>query len=144
MPPSEVRAVALVGDSLRGGWIGSELAAMRLRLDVARSVEDAIAALGGDAPPHPQILLVDFDPLSALDVLQLHSIRERGWFGVILAFGNVPDDLRRSLNIERVLPNDTTGAELREAIAKVGLDRPTTRMMPLRARPGGGGRTSSG
>src|SRR5687767_13371780 len=114
MASTHMRAVALVADSLRGGWFASELAALPIKLEIKWSVADVVTTLADDPPPHPQILFVDFDPLSALDVLQLHGLRERGWFGVIFAFGKVTDDLRSSLNIERVLPLDTTGAALRE------------------------------
>jgi hypothetical protein len=129
---NDVRGVALVADSLRGGWFASELAALGMKLRLEWDVGHVVRALVDDPAPHPQILFVDFDPLSALDVLQLHTIRERGWFGVIFAFGSVTDDLRTSLNIERVLPLSTSGAALRETVIKVGLDRPTSRMRPLR------------
>jgi len=131
MPGPDVRAVALVSDGLRAGWFASELAAFPIVLELARSVPQAVAWLTDDRPPRPQILFVDFDPLTPIDVLQLHAIRERGWFGVIIGFGNVARDLRTSLNIECVLENDTAGVELREIVAKVGLNRPTSRMRTL-------------
>lgn len=129
-----MRAVALVADGLRSFWYESELAALDMKLDIARSAGDAVAALVDDTAHRPQILFVDFDPLTAVDVMQLHAIRDRGWFGVIIAVGDVAADLRRSLNVERVLPANTTGAVLRETVTKLGLYRPTTRMPPLRRR----------
>lgn len=134
MTASDVRCVALVADSFRGGWFASELAALHMDLHISPSVEDAVAVLVHDAPPRPQILFVDFDPLSAIDVLRLHTVREYGWFGIIIAFGDVSDDLKKSLNIERVLPTSTNGAVLRETVNKAGFDRPTSRMTPLRRR----------
>lgn len=132
MALSKVRALALVADSLRGGWFASELAALDLRLQVTVSVSDALTALLLDPQRRPQLLFVDFDPLSALDVLQLNRIREHGWFGVLIAFGKVSADLRTSLDIEHVLPLDTDGETLRTMLVKAGFDRPTSRMAPLR------------
>jgi hypothetical protein len=123
-----IRAVALVGDPLRAGWFSGELAAVRVVLQVARSVEQAVAALVDDPPPRAQLLFADFDALSPVDVVRLHGIRTRGWFGVVFAFGHVAPELVTSLRIARVFPSDVTGAVVREAVVKAAIDRPTTRI----------------
>jgi hypothetical protein len=93
---------------------------------------DAVTSLIDEPPPRPQILVVDFDALTATDVLELHAIRERGWFGSIIALGDVSADLRRSLAIEHVVALPLAGATLRRAIARVGIDQTTRQMTPLR------------
>jgi hypothetical protein len=66
--------------------------------------------------------------MSAADVLQLHAIRDGGWFGALIAIGNVSDDLTKSLNIDRVLARPLVDEVFRKAVNQVGLDRPTTRI----------------
>ena len=78
----------------------------------------------------PGPAIADFDAMTPVDVLQLHSIRE-GWFGTIIALGTVSDDLRTSLNIDRVLQPPFGSEVLRKAVTDVGLARPTTRMKKL-------------
>ena len=113
-------------------WIDEELAGLKVTTQVARTPREIVRALVEDPPPHPQMLVADFDDLTAGDVLDLHSIRERGWFGSVIALGNVADELRNSLNIERVLPRPLGSEVLRTAVTKIGLDRPTTKMPKLK------------
>src|SRR5678816_970761 len=99
--PSESpgRALLLTTDVALEGMIQPELAALEIDLQVARSVERVIAALIDEPPPRAQLLLADFDALSPADVVQLHDLRGRGWFGAILALGRVPPEFGPSLNI---------------------------------------------
>lgn len=112
-------------------WIEAELAGLGLSIQVARTVREAVAALTEDPPPRPQIMAADFDTLTAADVLQLHSIRESGWFGSLIALGKVSGALKTSLNIDRVLTRPLGREVLRKAVNQVGLDRPTAKMKKL-------------
>jgi hypothetical protein len=84
-------------------WVRSELAGTGLRTQFVQSVHEVVAALIETPPPRPQILIVDFSALSAGELLHLHSIRVRGWFGSIIAVGRAAVSLRASLGIERTV-----------------------------------------
>jgi hypothetical protein len=98
-----VRAIIFSPATERERWIEAELARARAMIQIGYSVRQLVMALCEDPPPRPQILIVDMDSLAPAEVVQLHAIRERGWFGTIVALGNVPPALRRSLQIEKVL-----------------------------------------
>lgn len=84
-------------------WIRGELAGTGLKTRFAQRVEDVVAALVEEPPPRPQMLLVDLAAISAGELLYLHSIRERGWFGTVIAIGRAPLSVRASLGIERAV-----------------------------------------
>lgn len=113
-------------------WIEEELAELLLTRQVARSAREIVSALVEDPPPRPQLLVADFDSLTAGDVLGLHAIRDHGWFGSLIALGDVSDELRASLNIERILARPLGSEVLRKAVTQVGLDRETTKMPKLK------------
>jgi hypothetical protein len=98
-----VRAMILSPATERERWIESELSRARAMVQIGYSVRQIIMALCEDPPPRPQILVMDLDTLSPGELIQLHEIRERGWFGTVVALGQVPPALRKSLQIERVL-----------------------------------------
>lgn len=104
---------------------------MGFGVEQAPSVAALVRGLIDERPPRPQVLIADFDAMSAADVLHLHQVRERGWFGSIVALGAVPEDLRVSLNIETILKRPFTSETLRKAMTQIGLDRPTTNMPKL-------------
>ena len=91
------------------------------------TVREVVTALIDDPPPRAQLLIADVTAMTPVDVLQLHEIRERGWFGVIVAIGAVPDELRASLAIDRVVAPFGVHA-VREAVDAVGVNKATTRM----------------
>jgi hypothetical protein len=126
---SFVRAVVYAPIASRADWIERELDSEEIVVEHARNVRDIVNLVLQEGLPRPQILVVDFDALTGAEVLELHAIRERGWFGTIFAIGKVPVALRKSLRIEQVLATLVDNA-LRGAIAEVGFDA-TTRRLPI-------------
>ncbi len=112
-------------------WIEEEFANEAITLQVARSVDHAVSALVEDPPPRATILVCDFDTLEPAQIMELHQVRERGWFGVIIGLGNVPPPLRTSLAITHVIASPYVKNLLRNAIARAGIGVSTTRMPRL-------------
>lgn len=108
----------------RAQQLGDELAAHAL-VQIGRGVTDVVAALVEDPPPRPQIFIVDIDLIAPADLFYLHTIREQGWCGTIIAIGSAPLALRRSLNIDRVLPQKYYAGALRQAISNIRFDQQT-------------------
>jgi hypothetical protein len=133
-PPTSNRVLIFTTDEALSAWIEAELDGLDLTRQLARSVRDAVAALIEDPPPRPQIMVADFDSMSAADVLHLHAIRDGGWFGSMIAIGSVGADLRSSLNIDHVLERPLTTEMLRNSVKQIGLDRATTKMPTLPTR----------
>ena len=125
---STVRALVHVLDPERIEWVEAELADERITLQITRSVAQLVSALVDDPPPRAQILVVDFDALTPADLVHLHQIRERGWFGAIVALGQVPGSLRSSLSIAHVLVPPLRRNSLRNTISRTGIALPTTKM----------------
>ena len=109
-------------------WIKSELAGTRLTIEIATSVARVVEALVAQDAPRPQILIVDFNSMSAGELLHLHSIREQGWFGNVVALGRVPPSLRKSMSIERSV--DIGPYKLRPIAALAGQHVMHTMRMP--------------
>jgi len=129
-----VRAVVYSPNEARAEWVERELAHEELMIQICRGVREIIAALVDDPAPRPQILVVDFDALDPGAILELHSIRERGWTGTVFALGKVPVGIRKSLHIEQVLATlvDNT---LRIAVAEIGFEKQTRRLPVLSVTP---------
>ena len=130
-PSTKQIAIAYAPDSEVASWIEHELVGERASLQLARAIREVVAALIEDPPPRPQMSIIDFDTLTPAQVLDLHRIREQGWFGSIIALGEVSDDLRASLNIDQVIPRPFRTDVLRKAVRALGLMRPTTKMTRL-------------
>ena len=124
---SSVRAVVYAPDDSRYEWVHRELSHEEIVIQVGRGVSHIIAALVDDPAPRPQILVVDFDALGPGEIMELHSVRERGWTGTIFALGKVPIGIRKSLRIEQVLATLVDNA-LRLAVAEIGFDKQTRRL----------------
>jgi hypothetical protein len=111
----------------RADWIERELRHEDIMIQIGRGITDVIASLVDDPAPRPQILVIDFDAMHPGEVLELHSIRERGWTGTIFAIGKVPVGIRKSLRIEQVL-GVLVDSSLRIAVTDVGFDAKTRRL----------------
>ncbi|MBA3541895.1 MAG: hypothetical protein H0T79_19930 [Deltaproteobacteria bacterium] len=130
MPPG-IRVFVHAPVSPRHEWIESELDHHGALVQVGRTITAVVTALVDDPPPRAQVFVVDFDALSPGEVLELHALRERGWFGAIIALGTVGDILRSSLSIDRVLCPPLVAGLLCETIDGLGLHAVTVRMPTL-------------
>jgi hypothetical protein len=108
-------------------WVRSELAGTQIELEVAQSVRQLVRVLTEEAP-RPQLLVIDLNSVTAAELLHLHSIRDQGWFGAIVALGRVPASLRKSLSIERTV--DVGPYKLRPIAALAGQHVTHTMRMP--------------
>lgn len=109
-------------------WIDGELASEPIMVQIGFSVEQTVSALIEDPPPRPQILVADVDAMAGGEILHLHVLREQGWFGRIIALGNVPPALRSSLAIEHTLCPPFVPGSLRDVILSSGFIAPTTKL----------------
>jgi len=124
------RVIAFAKDPTLTRWIEQELSGQQLAVEVVNTVREMLDALIHRDPPHAQIVVVDFDAMTPAEVLELHGIRD-AWFGAVIGVGTVTEELRTSLNVERVLDRSLRPGVLRTAVAAVGLDRATTKMTKL-------------
>lgn len=123
-----LRVLAYAPGSEREDWIVSEISRVDALTQVARSLDNVIAALVEDPPPCPAVLVVDFDRMDAGEMLQLHTIRERGWCGVIIGLGAIPIPLRCSLGIECVIGLPAEEGAVALAIETAGFTSQTVRI----------------
>jgi len=109
-------------------WIEGELDRDGAMVQTARSVNGLVRALVDDPGPRPNVVVVDLDSMKAGELLELHSLRQLGWFGSIIALGHAPAALRASLCINQVVAPPFVQDQLREALARVRSPAPTTRI----------------
>jgi hypothetical protein len=112
-----LRALIFAPEKTRESWIEGELSRLTVTIQVARRVRTVVAALIKDPPPRPQLLIVDFDAVSAAELLDLHAIRHEGWMGQLIGLGAVPVELRSSLGVEQVCPTPLVRDSLLDCIA---------------------------
>lgn len=112
----------------RATWVENELGRLDALIQFGRTIEAVVLALVDDPPPRPQVLVVDFDAITPVDLLQLHGVRDHGWCGRIIGLGVVPPPLRASLGIERVLNTPFDADSLGDAVAEIGFDAMTLRI----------------
>jgi hypothetical protein len=127
----QVRVLVYAPSQSRSTWIETELAHKAVIVQIAFSIEHVVSALVEDPPPRPQILVADFDAMAAGELMHLHILREQGWFGRIIALGDLPPALRSSLAVERVLGAPFVRDALREVITDTRFVAPTTRLPVL-------------
>ena len=130
-PGGLIRVLTYAPSESRAGWIETELSHEAVMVQIGHSVEHVVSALVEDPPPRPQILIADFDDIAPAELLHLHVLREQGWFGRIIALGNVPPSLRSSLTIESVLLPPLAPDALRSVIATTGFVATTTTKLPI-------------
>ncbi len=75
-----IRVLVLAADATLT-WIEEEFTNEAITMQVARSADHAVSALVEDPPPRATIFVCDFDALDPVQIMELHQIRERGWFG---------------------------------------------------------------
>ena len=116
-------------DPTRRAWLETEL--RKLGVVVVQSssnVAELVSALVDAPPPRPTLVFIDFAAMSPGEVLHLHTIRELGWFGALIAVGKVSLALRQSLMIERVLAPNASSDAVRGAIANISPGAQTLRL----------------
>lgn len=101
----------------RAAWIERELCHAPITIQVGRRIRTIVAALVKDPPPRPHVLIVDFDAISADDLVELHAIRQGGWCGRLIGLGMVWNELRTSLGIDEVLAPPLVRDSLLDCIA---------------------------
>jgi hypothetical protein len=127
-----IRVMVFAPDPTIERWIEGELTSRGMTWQVGRTVEHVVAGLVEDPPPRAQVLVADFDAMSALDVLRLHSIREDGWFGILIGLGEVTRELRTSLRVEHVLRPPHVQGALADVIGNAKLTLATTKIPTIR------------
>lgn len=130
LSPGDVVRV-LVFAPKRAAALEAALADKTVLVQIGFSVDHVVSALIEDPPPRPQILIADFDDLGAGEIMHLHVLREQGWFGRIIALGDVPPALRASLDVERVVTAPLARDALRDVIRNAGFAGPTTKLPVL-------------
>lgn len=113
---SPIRVLVHAPAVARAAWIEAELAHRAIMVQLGFSLSQVVSALIDDPPPRPQILVVDFDAIAPAAVMDLHILRTQGWFGRILAVGDVPPSLCSSLTIDTVLSGPLALGSLRRQI----------------------------
>ena len=122
------RALVLSPDPAVRRWIEHELFGERVTAQFVETLVDIVSTLTLIPPPWPQLLIVDVTALSSADADLLGVVRAAGWAGMVIAIGEPPNDIRRSLGIDRVLSRALGSEELRTAIRHLGTERPTIPM----------------
>jgi hypothetical protein len=113
----KLRTLIFAREPNRAGWIEGELQRAPVTIQVARRVRTVVAALTKDPPPRPDLLIVDFDAISAGELFELHAVRHDGWTGRLIGIGNVPEELRVSLGIREVLNPPLARDQLLDCVA---------------------------
>jgi hypothetical protein len=128
--PGDVVRV-LVFAPTRAAALEAELTDKTVLVQLGFSVAQVVSALVEDPPPRPQILIADFDDMGPGEIMHLHVLREQGWFGRIIALGELPPSLRASLGVENVVAAPFTRDVLREVIRNAGFAGPTKKLPVL-------------
>ena len=119
------RALIYARDPNVVGWVEHELFGEAMSASVAASIAEVVSTLTVAPPPRAQVLIVHVAALKPHETTMLAAIRDAGWGGMVIALGDASDELRRALDIDRVLPLPLRAESLR-GIVRAGSDRPTT------------------
>lgn len=124
----EIRALIYAPTPHRARFVETELDREGCIVQIGHSVNAVVTVLVDDPAPYPSLLVVDFDDVDPIQLMQLHTIRERGWFGSIIGLGTVAAALRQSLAIDHVLTPPFVQDSLRDALAHLTAQ---TRQIPV-------------
>ena len=125
---SHKHALILTADSRVQRWVEYELFGERVTTQFVDTLVEVVTTLTLTPPPWPQLLIVDVAALSPAEIDLLGTIRAAGWPGGVIAVGDPPPEMRRSLAIDRVLSNTLMRGALRVALKYVGTERVTVPM----------------
>ncbi len=126
-----VRVLVHAQSPTRATWIEAELNHRSVIVQLGFSIAQVLSALIEDPPPRPQTLVADFDELEAGAVMDLHMLREQGWFGRVIALGHVSPSLRMSLMIDQVIGAPFARGTLRQLITPAAVPVAATAKMPV-------------
>jgi hypothetical protein len=126
-----IRVLVYAPDSRHTAWIESELSHRSVMVQLGFSVAQVVSALVEDPPPRPQILVADFEHISPGDLFHLHVLREQGWFGRILAIGELPPELCTSLAVEYVIRAPYPRDALRDLVMSTSFVAATAKLPVL-------------
>jgi hypothetical protein len=116
-PNEQIRTLIYAPEATRAEWIEQELSHAPITIQIGRRVRTIVAALVRDPPPRPDVLIIDFDAVSRTDLAALHTIRQQGWFGRMIALGNVPPEICTSLGIDHVISMPLVRDSLLDCVA---------------------------
>jgi hypothetical protein len=109
-----IRCLVFAPEPNRARWVETELTQAnpsvlegaeprpKITIQLGRRVRTVVCALVKDPPPRPQVLIVDFDAISAGELFELHAVRHEGWTGRLIGLGDVPPELVTSLEVDHV------------------------------------------
>jgi hypothetical protein len=117
VPAPQIRTLVYAPQPARAAWIERELSHPPITIQVGRSVSAVIAALVRDPPPRPDVLVVDFDALTPVELLELHAVRQEGWFGRLVGIGSVAPELCVSLGVDHVFVEPLVRDSLLDCVA---------------------------
>jgi hypothetical protein len=121
-PPAPVHTLVYSPAADRSRFIAIDLAREPSVVHVARGIREVVTALVDAPSPRPQVLVIDLDLLPPAELLHLHTVRDRGWNGAIIALGRVPATIRRSLGVTSVIALPLVEDTLRDAFAPIRYD----------------------
>lgn len=119
LPGDQIRTLIFANEPTRAAWIEGELsrAPISITIQVGRKVRTVVSALVRDPEPRPQVLIVDFDAVTPGELLELHAIREEGWFGRLIGLGTVTQELIDSLGIDHIFAPPLVRDSLLDCVA---------------------------
>jgi hypothetical protein len=116
-PGEQIRTLVFAPDKARAAWIDRELSHPPITVQVGRSARNVVAALTRDPPPRPDVLVIDFDAIAPVDLVELHAIRPGGWCGRMIGVGDVTPELCASLGVDHVLAPPLVRDSLLDCVA---------------------------
>jgi hypothetical protein len=116
-------------------WVENELDRDGAVVQTARDLPQLMKTLIEDQAERPNVLVVDVDAITPGELMELHSLRERGWFGTIIGLGNVPVPLKTSLGIDHAIRPPFVRDQLRDAVVALREPGATIPIPMMRDKP---------